>query len=87
MRRDLYINTPNQIYRILLIGIETWLWPFLAETCSFTIEYNIFITKLCCVTTLTLSRNPLPSVIPYVLIAVFFLGFIPEAWIFPHFLN
>jgi hypothetical protein len=33
------------------------------------------------------SRNPLPGVVPYVLIAVFFLGFIPEAWIFPHFFN
>ena len=24
---------------------ETWRWPLLAETCSFTIEYNIFIAS------------------------------------------
>ena len=44
---------PILIYRILLIGVETWWWPFLVETCSFTNRLNIFITKLCCLTTLT----------------------------------
>jgi hypothetical protein len=31
---------------------------------------------------LLFSRNPLSGVIPYVLIAVLFLGFIREAWIY-----
>ena len=49
----LYV-TLIQIYRIFLIGVETWKWPLLDETCSFIVsllEYNIFLNKLCCLTT------------------------------------
>jgi hypothetical protein len=34
------LGTP-QIYRLFLIGVETWWWPLQAETCSFIIRIHL----------------------------------------------
>jgi len=45
----------------------------------FTIKIKIINVFTCFI---HFYRNPLPGVIPYVLIAVFFLGFVPQAGYF-----
>jgi len=37
IKKSLYIS-PTQIYRLFLIGVETWWWPLQVETCSFIIR-------------------------------------------------